>query len=108
MKMASVKREAISLKAGSMKRHGPHHDAEKSITISLAALLWASHCSSQAALEWAATTAELGSSAGAAGIRLEKKEPIFASLALLVWLCVGFGWVLPSSYCYLLYSWSVD
>jgi hypothetical protein len=30
--MASVKREAISLKAGSMKRHGPHQDAEKSIT----------------------------------------------------------------------------
>jgi hypothetical protein len=32
-KMASEKREASSLKAGSMKRQGPHQEAEKSITI---------------------------------------------------------------------------
>uniref|UniRef100_A0A0A9G4Z1 Thioredoxin H-type 5 n=1 Tax=Arundo donax TaxID=35708 RepID=A0A0A9G4Z1_ARUDO len=81
--MASVKRDAISLKAGSMKRHGPHQDAEKSITI----------------LEWAAMTAELGSSAGAGagGKKLEKKEPILLrSLFLSACVLVGF-FLLPAA-----------
>lgn len=77
-KATSVKRPAISLNTGSIILHGPHHDAEKSITTSFVVFLWASHSSSHLALEWTATTADSPPSSPAAGFGfdVEKAPPI--------------------------------
>ena len=74
-KMASVKRDASSLKAGSMKRQGPHQDAEKSITI----------CRAKSARQPNPRVPQIQGTEGRGKATRAGKEEGLTSLELLLW-----------------------